>query len=54
MNFQIKEEWYGSMDDMDGDIQVFGADQVFAVKAITIKSQMELKGTKLSAQLTYN
>ena len=35
------------MDDMDGDDHV-----VFAVAAISIKSQMKLKGMKLSAQLT--
>ena len=27
MNFQIKEKWYASMDDMDGDNQVFGDEQ---------------------------
>ena len=54
MNFQTKEEWYQSMDDMDGANQIFGthqdfwADQVFTAKAITIKCQKELKGTKLS------
>jgi hypothetical protein len=52
MNFQIKEKWYGSMDDMDGDDHVFDNDHVFAVAAISIKSQMKLKGMKLSAQLT--
>ena len=60
MNFQIKEEWYQSIDDMDGADQIFEtdqdfwADQVFMVEAITIKSQKELKGTKLSSQLTHN
>ena len=49
MNFQIKEEWYQSIDDMDWADQIFETDQdfwddqVFMVQAIAIKSQKEWK-----------